>query len=77
MVAEDSGRKGAGSSVDLRSERQKLADQSLDVLQKIRRSESPKPTAEVRLLTASDPELRNVELAVQNAIDAISTYLCK
>ena len=82
MGAEYSGPEDASTSgfaPDLRSELRKLDEHLLAVLEMIRTGESPKPTAraEVRLATASDPELRGVELAVQSVIEAISTYLCK
>jgi hypothetical protein len=72
MVAKDSGGKGASgsdSARELRNELQQLVERSLAALDVIRRGESPKPTAtaEPKQLTASDPELRDVERAVQNA----------
>ena len=63
----------------LRSELRNLSDHALLALEMIREGQPPKSTAtdKAQQLAASDPELRDIELAVQNLVGALSIYLFK
>ena len=81
MIRSDLSRRGSEAlhQVTLRIELRKLADHSLDALGSIRTSaglQSP-PASEGQQLTASDPELRDIEQSLQDLVGAISVYLFK
>ena len=67
----------ARNKVALRIELRKLADDALEALEMIRGGEPPSSTVPdvAQQVTASDPELRDIELAAQNLVGAISVYL--
>jgi len=75
MAGSDSSRKGG--SVALRSELRNLSDHALLALEMIREGQPPKSTAPdvEQRVTASDPDLQEIELAAQSLVGAISVYL--
>jgi len=75
MAGSDSSR--TGRSVALRSELRNLSDHALLALEMIREGQRPKSTAPdvEQRVTASDPDLQEIELAVQSLVGAISVYL--
>ena len=72
MVGSDSSRKGR--TVALRSELRNLSDHALLALELIREGQPKAPDVSQRV-TASDPDLQEIELAAQSLVGAISVYL--